>query len=110
MSWELSEGNIAMARSVIEYSIKKNNFIFETEFNFMETIINIHPDELNKTLLNKIRKFIGDKENIDITISVKEFDPEYADALDVSIEQAQKGDVVSMTMEEFVAYTPKSKK
>ena len=76
----------------------------------METIIKIHPDELNKALLNKIRKFIGKKDNIDITISVKEFDPEYADALDSSVEQAEKGDVVSMTMEEFVAYTPKKKK
>jgi hypothetical protein len=76
----------------------------------METIIKIHPDELNKALLNKIRKFIGKKENIDITISVKEFDPEYADALNTSVEQAEKGDVVSMTMEEFVAYTPKKKK
>lgn len=75
----------------------------------METIIKIHPDELNKTLLNKIRKFIGKKENIDITISVKEFDPAYADALDTSIEQAEKADVISMTMEEFVAYTPKRK-
>ena len=76
----------------------------------METIIKIHPDELNKALLNKIRKFIGKKENIDITISVKEFDPEYADALNSSVEQAEKGDVVSMTMEEFVAYTPRKKK
>ena len=76
----------------------------------METIIKIHPDELNKALLNKIRKFIGKKENIDITISVKEFDPQYADALNTSVEQAEKGDVVSMTMEEFVAYTPKKKK
>jgi hypothetical protein len=75
----------------------------------METIIKIHPDELNKALLNKIRKFIGKKENIDITISVKEFDPAYADALDTSIEQAEKGEVISMTMEEFVAYTPKRK-
>jgi hypothetical protein len=90
--------------------LKKNNFNFEAEFNFMETIIKIHPDELNKALLNKIRKFIGKKENIDITISVKEFDPEYANALDSSVEQAEKGDVVSMTMEEFVAYTPKKKK
>ena len=84
-------------------------FNFETEFSFMETIIKIHPDELNKTLLNKIRKFIGGKENIDIIISLKEFDPEYANALADSIEQAEKGDIVSMTMEEFVAYTPKRK-
>lgn len=75
----------------------------------METIIKIHPDELNKALLNKIRKFIGKKENIDITISVKEFDPAYADALDTSIKQAETGDVISLTMEEFVAYTPKRK-
>lgn len=76
----------------------------------METIIKVQPDELNKSLLNKIRKFIGKKENIDITISVKEYDSEYADELQTSIEQAEKGDIISLTMEEFVAYTPKSKK
>jgi hypothetical protein len=88
---------------------ENNNFNFVIESNFMETIIKIHPDELNKSLLTKIRKFIGSKENVDITISVKEFDPEYADALHTSIEQAEKGEVISMTMEEFVAYTPKRK-
>ena len=61
----------------------------------METIIKIHPDELNKTLLNKIRKFIGKKENNDIIISVKEFDPEYTDTLDTFIKQAENGDVIS---------------
>jgi hypothetical protein len=94
---------------VIHIELKKNNSNFVTQSNFMETIIKIHPAELNNTLLNKIRKFIGSKENIDITISVKEFDPAYADALDTSIEQAETGDVISLTMEEFVAYTPKPK-
>jgi hypothetical protein len=40
----------------------------------METVIKIHPSELNTELLKKIKKFIGGKENIDVTISLKEFD------------------------------------
>ena len=76
----------------------------------METVIKIHPSELNSTLLNKIKKFIGNKENVDVTISLKEFDPAYEDALDRSIDQAESGqELITMTMEEFVAYTPKKK-
>ena len=77
----------------------------------METVIKIHPSELNSTLLSKIRKFIGNKENIDVTISLKEFDQDYVDALDHSIEQAESGkNLINMTMEEFVAYTPLQRK
>lgn len=75
----------------------------------METVINVNPSELNSSLLNKIKKFIGKKENVNVTISLREFDPAYADALDRSVEQAESGDVISMTMEEFVAYTPRKK-
>ncbi|HEY2582341.1 MAG TPA: hypothetical protein VGI43_11070 [Mucilaginibacter sp.] len=73
----------------------------------METIIKVSPSELNENLLDKIRKFIGNKDNIDVTISLKEFDPEYADALDRSIGEAEKGgDFISFTMEDFMSYTP----
>ena len=75
----------------------------------METIIKIHPDELNSSLLNRIRQFIGSKENVDVTISLKEFDPAYVEDLNRSLEQAEAGEVLSFTMEEFVAYIPKSK-
>lgn len=75
----------------------------------METEIRVKPSELNTTLLDKIREFIGNKKNIDVTISIKEFDPDYVDSLNSSISQANAGDVISFTMEEFVAYAPKSK-
>ncbi len=76
----------------------------------METVIKIHPSELNSSLINKIKKFIGNKENVDVTISLKEFDPAYVDALDRSIDQAESGqELITMTMEEFVAYTPRKK-
>ena len=74
----------------------------------METVITVNPSELNSGLLNKIKKFIGNKSNVDVIISLREFDPEYVTALDKSIEQAETGDeIISMTMEDFVAYTPK---
>ena len=75
----------------------------------METIIKIHPDELNSSLLSRIHQFIGNKENVDVTISLKEFDPVYLEDLNRSLAQAEAGEVLSFTMEEFVAYTPKSK-
>jgi len=73
----------------------------------METVITVNPSELNSNLLNKIKKFIGKKNNVDVVISLREYDPSYVEALDKSIEQAESGkDIISMSMEEFVAYTP----
>ncbi len=73
----------------------------------MGTIIKLSPSELNASLLNKIRKLIGNKENVDVTISLKEYDAEYLTELDNSIEQAENGqNLISFTMEEFMAYTP----
>jgi hypothetical protein len=74
----------------------------------METIIKVSPEELNENLLEKIKKFIAGKKNVDVTISLKEFDKNYVDDLDKSIRDAEKGEnLISFTMEEFMAYTPK---
>ena len=76
----------------------------------METVITVNPSELNSSLLNKIKRFIGKKNNVDVIISLREFDPVYVDALDRSIGQAESGqEIISMTMEEFVAYAPQKK-
>jgi len=73
----------------------------------METIIKLSPSELNASLLRKIKKLIGNKENVDVTISVKEYNADYAKELDDSIEQAESGqNLVSFTMEEFMEYKP----
>lgn len=71
----------------------------------METVIKVDPSELDSKLLNKIRKFIGKDKNVDVTISLREFDPRYSDKLNLSIEQAEQN-VTSMTMQEFLAYKP----
>lgn len=77
----------------------------------METIIKLSPAELNSTLLSKLRKLIGSKKNVDVTISVKEYDEQYAAELDSSIEQAESGqNLVTLSMEEFIAYTPSKAK
>ena len=75
----------------------------------METIIKVSPSELNPSLLEKIKKFIGNNTNVDVVISLHEFDPLYAEALDRSIEQSENGDIVAMTMEQFTQYIPKRK-
>ena len=73
----------------------------------METVITVNPSELNSSLLNKIKKFIGKKNNVDVVISLREYDPAYVEALDKSIEQAENStEIISMSMEDFVAYTP----
>ena len=73
----------------------------------METVIKVNSSELNTELLNKIKNFIGDKSNFDVTISLKEFDAEYAESLDHSIDEAESGQsLISFTMENFMSYTP----
>lgn len=73
----------------------------------METIIKIRSSELNIKLFDKIKSFIGGNKNIDITISLKEPDPYYAQSLDNSISEAKNNEIISMTMEEFIDYVPK---
>ena len=76
----------------------------------METVIRLNVSELNLSLLNKIKEFVGEKKNIDVTISLHEYDTEYVDDLNRSIEQAtREHEIISMTMEEFIEYTPPRK-
>lgn len=73
----------------------------------METIIKVNPSELDVNLLNKIREFIGDKTNIDVTISLKEIDTSYVEELNDSIKQAEaSSNLICFTMEEFMKYEP----
>ncbi|MCX6206430.1 MAG: hypothetical protein NTZ19_09295 [Bacteroidetes bacterium] len=73
----------------------------------METIIKVNPSELNMSLIDKIKSFIGSKENIDVTISLREFDTMFQEELDISLEQSKNPkEIISMTMEEFIAYAP----
>ena len=68
----------------------------------MEKVITVNPSELNVSLLNKIKKFIGKKNNVDVIISLREYDPAYVDALDKSIGQGESGqELISMTKEDF---------
>jgi hypothetical protein len=75
----------------------------------METIIKVSASELNSGLLDRIKQFIGNKENVDVTISLHEFDTVYSDELNLSIDQSDRGEIISMTMEEFASYTPLKK-
>jgi hypothetical protein len=70
----------------------------------METIIKVSPSELDIKLLNKIKDFIGNKQNVDVTISLKEMDIAYMESLNHSIQQVNdEGNLISFTMEEFIA-------
>jgi len=76
----------------------------------METIIKLSPAELNITLLEKIKSFIGSKTNVEVTISLNEYNPSYASELDYSIAQAVNPEnLLNFTMEEFMGYSPASK-
>ena len=73
----------------------------------METVIKVNPSELNMDLINKIKAFIGNKDNIDVTISLREYDSKFQEELDISLEQSNDpNEIISMTMEEFIAYAP----
>lgn len=49
----------------------------------METIMKMRASELDSKMLDRLREFIGDKENADITITIKEFDYDFMDDLDL---------------------------
>jgi hypothetical protein len=73
----------------------------------METVIKVNPSELNMNLIDKLKAFIGSKENIDVTISLREYDISFQEELDISLGQSNEPkEIISMTMEEFIAYTP----
>lgn len=73
----------------------------------METVIKVNPSELNMNLINKIKAFIGNKDNIDVTISLREYDSKFQEELDISLEQSNNpNEIISMTMEEFISYAP----
>lgn len=76
----------------------------------METIIKVNLSELDIELLEKIKDFIGTRKNVDVTISLKEIpvgDEAFLDSLNHSIKQSEDvRNLISFTMEEFMAYTP----
>jgi len=76
----------------------------------METIIKVSPSELNEGLLDKIKKYIGNNGNVDVTISLKDVDIDYEVSLNRSIEQLEDDDVISFAMEDFMEYSPAPKK
>jgi len=83
----------------------------------METIIKVNPSELNKNLLDKIKKFIGAGADAEITISINdgsiktplrtEGREQYFARLDKSLENIEKGNVVSFTAAEFKTFSSK---
>lgn len=73
----------------------------------METIIKVNPSELNEKLLDKIRKFIAGNDNIDVTISLREYDEHYANVLDNSIDESRRTEeLVTFSLDDFMTYTP----
>ena len=73
----------------------------------METIIKVKPSELNNQLIDKIKQFIGDRNNINVTISLREENDDYMSELSKSIEQSHfEEDLVNFSMEDFMAYDP----
>ena len=60
-----------------------------------------------RTCLIKSDGSIGNKQNVDVTISLHEFDEDYSVLLNRSIEQADATELVFMNKDEFMAYSPK---
>lgn len=46
-----------------------------------------------KISLKKFKKFLAGKDNVDVTISLREYDKTYVDELDKSINDAEKGEI-----------------
>jgi len=73
----------------------------------METVIKIRSKELDNKLFKKIKEFVSDKKNLDITISISDSKEKYLNELDESIKQLeQKDKLITFTLQEFLDYSP----
>ena len=80
----------------------------------METIIKIKPEELTHSLVDKIKSYLSNDKDFEITINLKEKSPglnvvedtqeEYTRCLDKSILELKDGKTTSFTMKEFEEY------
>lgn len=74
----------------------------------MEAVIKLRQDELDQNLLFKIKQFIAGREDMEVTISIREKPLDYLKNLDESIRQLEDDDdTITFTMEEFLAYPEK---
>ena len=75
---------------------------------FMEASIKLKPEELNSGIISKIREMIGERNNVEVTIIVREKTDEYLSTLNHSIHdlETNKG-LISFTIEEFLNYPSK---
>ena len=81
----------------------------------METVIKVHPSELTGSLLDNIKKLLKGRKNAEITISIQdkpskkylreETREEYFARLNESIQQAEKGNVVTFTPQAFEEFS-----
>ena len=75
----------------------------------MNAVIKLRPEELDQSLLEKIKELVKGRTDIEVIISLTDNKHEYFKTLDRSIAdlKADKG-TISFTMEEFLEY-PSSK-
>ncbi len=70
----------------------------------MQTTIKLNFSELNNALLDKIRDFVKGRNAAEITITIND-EEDYLDVLRRSISDSEQNkNLVSFTMEEFIAY------
>ncbi|MEP7129319.1 MAG: hypothetical protein ABI729_10640 [Chitinophagales bacterium] len=73
----------------------------------METVIKIRAKEFDNKLFKKIRDFVSDQKNMDITISIGDSSERILNDLDKSIQQLdQKDKLIAFTSKEFLEYSP----
>lgn len=90
-----------------ERSWKKCFFSFAEQSDSMETVIKIRSKELDNKLFKKIKEFVSDKKNLDITISISDSKEKFLNELDESISQLKEKDkLITFTLEEFLDYSP----
>ncbi len=76
----------------------------------METVIKVDKNELNNALLEKLKSFVEGLKHPVITIKISDSDnKKYLETLENSVEEFERGDVISFTMEEFTEYVKTAK-
>lgn len=71
----------------------------------MEAIIKIKPAELTQALLDRISQLIGNSDEYEIELHVKNVNSDFYQKLDASLQQARDGKIIRFTSEELDKYT-----
>lgn len=90
----------------VEIRRKSSNAKTALYYKSMETTIKLHPTELTLDLIERLKLFAANQDDLELVISLKKKDTSYETRLNESITHYENGgEMHTFTFDEFMAYT-----